>query len=118
MIEGLLILALLWTVFCFSINRTIKRAEADRARAEQAMCVEEFLEELKADAAYAAVNEWPYGGVDVLGMLHRHELATSAEIDQLYTDARRRLPEDEPAEPYVPPRNGHAGRPLDDEIPF
>jgi hypothetical protein len=101
----------------FAVMLDAARRQRERAVDEYTSTVREFLDELKTDAAVASVGDFPYAGADLLGMLERHDLITRPEIDRLIADARSRLPDDEPG-PYVPARNGHAGQPLDDEIPF
>jgi hypothetical protein len=119
MIEGLSSLALLYFLFFWSLWRIAKRAHADGARAESDARLEAFLDELKTDAAYAAVCEFPYTGADLFGMLERHELVTPVEADKLIDDARSRLPDDEP-EPVANGYDHHVFALNDerDEIPF
>lgn len=126
---GLLVVASLLASAFFAVLVIIKRRREERAAAKQAVRVGGFLEELKTDAAYAAVCEYPYSASDLLGMLERYGLITGPEIDELLTDARSRIPDtgdpDEGAEggePY-PRSNGFSRGPfkpidLPDEIPF
>lgn len=75
-----------------------------------------FIDELKHDAAYAAVCENPFHAADLLGMLLRHALISEQEFSALLERAWKQT-----AEEFGTPaatRNGRGHHALDDEIPF
>jgi hypothetical protein len=117
-IIGAGVIACLLTSLCLAVAVQVLRARRDRTARARAVSLDWFLDELKADAAYAAVCDYPYSGTDLLGMLSRHDLVTEDEIGQLLRDATSRMPEEHEPDDEPPLANGHSGRPLDDEIPF
>jgi hypothetical protein len=125
-LAGLVAVGALCSAATFCTAVAIYRARFDRAAFDLSLRVASFLDELKTDAAYAAVCDYPYSGGDLLGMLGRHDLVTEDETSRLLRDATLRVPDDftiEPEpddEPHA--RNGRAGSahslPMDEEAPF
>jgi hypothetical protein len=119
------VVACLLVSLCLAVAVQVRRARRDRTARARVVSLDWFLDELKTDAAYAAVCDYPYSGTDLLGMLGRHDLVTEDEISRLLRDATLRVPDHFDAEadddkPHA--TNGSAGpshnHPMDDEIPF
>jgi hypothetical protein len=82
-----------------------------------------FIAELKTDAAWATVCEFPYHGADLLQLLAKHGLVDQDETDTLLTAAEQRAwdefgERDKPGRESTGHGNGAVDKTIDDKIPF